>query len=120
MMVMLALGAWDSWRRVTAVERIAAVTETSSDMFTGLHNLRVDRAMTFRDLSADRQFSEMNAQLRNGRDHEVPALKAALVALDKVDYPGRRDALASLEQATKSLFALQQESATAILQPKTG
>jgi methyl-accepting chemotaxis protein len=118
-MLMLALGAWDSWRRVTAVDRIAAVTETSSDMFTGLHNLRVDRAMTFRDLSADRQFSEMNAQLRNGRDHEVPALKAALVALDKVDYPGRRDALASLEQATKNLFALQQESAAAILQPKT-
>jgi methyl-accepting chemotaxis protein len=38
--------------------------------------------------------------------------------LDKVDYPGRQAAVASLDQGMKKLFALQEESAAALLRPK--
>jgi methyl-accepting chemotaxis protein len=113
-MVMFVGGAWDSWRRLDAVSRIAAVAET----FTALHNLRVDRSSSFRDLSTDRQFTTMSPLLRAARDGDVPALKSALVALDKVDYPGRQAAVASLDQGMKKLFALQEESAAVLLRPK--
>jgi methyl-accepting chemotaxis protein len=117
-MVMIALGAWDSWRRVVAVNRIAAVAETSSYLFTALHNLRVDRSTTFRDVNTDRQFTAPSPLMRSSRDGEVPALKSALAAMDTVDYPGRQAAIASLDQEMKKLFALQAETAAALTQPK--
>jgi methyl-accepting chemotaxis protein len=117
-MAIFALGAWDSWRKVGTVDRIAAVADTSAFMFTALHNLRVDRSFTFRDLSSDRQFTVMNPQIRELRDAEVPALKSALASLERIDYPGRQDAIAGLGQSMRRLFALQEESATALLQPK--
>ncbi len=117
-MVIFTLNAWDSWRKLAAVDRISAVAETSSYMFAALHNLRVDRTYTFRDLSADRQFTAMKSQLREVRDAEVPALKSALASLEKVDYPSRQEAIASLGQSMRRLLALQEESAAAILQPK--
>ncbi len=117
-MTMLARGAWDSWRNLGTAERIAAVSEASSDMFTALHNLRVDRSMTSRDLSRDRQLTAMNPQLRELLGHEVPALKASVAALDKMNFPGREGAVAKLDQSAKRLFALQEEAAKAFLQPK--
>src|SRR5438105_6668935 len=59
--IVLSLGAWDSWGRLAAVNRIAAVADASGYLFTALHNLRVDRASTFRDLSADKQFTSLPA-----------------------------------------------------------
>ena len=46
--VVLSLGAWNSWSRFAVINRITAVAETSGYLFTALHNLRVDRASTFR------------------------------------------------------------------------
>src|SRR5215471_19898465 len=83
--VMLALGAWNSWERLVAVKRIAAVAEASGHMFTALHNLRVDRSASFRDLMADKQFTAMSPILAQSREAEMPALKAAVVALDAID-----------------------------------
>src|ERR1700687_3375160 len=62
-MVMLALGAWSSWDRLAAVKRIAAVADASSYIFTAMHNLRVDRNATNRDLVADKQFTAINPWL---------------------------------------------------------
>ncbi len=53
--VVLSFGAWSSWKREAAVKRIAGVVDVSANFFTALHNLRVDRATTFRELMADRQ-----------------------------------------------------------------
>lgn len=62
--VMLAMGAWSSWVRLGAVNRIAAAADASGYMFTALHNLRVDRASSFRDLRADKQLTAMSPLLR--------------------------------------------------------
>src|SRR5882672_8463131 len=88
--VVLSLGAWDSWGRLAAVKRIAAVADASGYLFTALHNLRVDRASTFRDLSADKLFTAVNPVVKEAREAEMPALNSALAALDAVDFPERQ------------------------------
>ena len=118
LVVILSLGAWDSWNRLVAVNRIAAVAKASGYLFTALHNLRIDRASTFRDLNSDRQFAAMSPLLKVSRDAEMPALKAGLIAVGAASFPEREDAVSRLDQATKKLTALQQESAAALTQPK--
>ena len=114
----LALGAWNSWKRLNTVNRIAAVADVSGYMFTALHNLRIDRASGFRDLNADRVFTTMSPLLREAREAEMPALKSALAGLEGVDFPERQAAVAALGQAIKKLTALHQESAAALMRPK--
>src|SRR5260370_11576765 len=116
--IMLAMGAWNSWNRLVAVNRIAAVAEASGHMFTALHNLRVDRSASFRDLMADKQFTGLAPVLRAAREGEMPALKAAVVALDAIDFPERQTVVSSLDQSIKKLAALHDESAAALLKPK--
>jgi methyl-accepting chemotaxis protein len=117
-MVMLAFGAWGQWTRLTAVNRIAAVADVSAHLFTALHNLRVDRASTFRDLNADRQHPGIAQQLKASRDGEVPALKAALVSLEAVDFPDQKAVISDLDRRVKKLLALHEESAAAFVKPK--
>jgi methyl-accepting chemotaxis protein len=116
--VVLSFSAWHSWQRQAAVKRIAGVVDVSANFFTGLHNLRVDRATTFRELMADRQNAQLPTQLREVRDAEMPALKAGLAALETVDFPGKETAIATLDKTIKRLAALHQESAAAMAQPK--
>jgi hypothetical protein len=116
--IVLALGAWSSWTRLTAVNRIAAAADASTYLFTALHNLRVDRASGYRDLIADRQLTTMSPLLREAREGDMPALKSALIALESVDMPDRPAAIAALAQAIKKLAALHEESAAAFLKPK--
>ncbi len=116
--VMLALGAWESWTRLAAVNRIATVADASGYLFTALHNLRVDRASTFRDLNSDREFTSLPPLIKEPRDAEVPALKSGLAAVEAADFPERQQAVAQLGQAIKKLTELQQETAAAFLQPK--
>src|SRR5262249_13721314 len=100
------------------VNRIAAAAEASGHMFTALHNLRVDRASSFRELRADKQLTAMSPLLRDARAAEMPALKSALAALHGTDFPERQAAIAGLAQAIKKLTALHEESAPAFLRPK--
>ena len=116
--VILALDAWDSWKRLNTANRSAAVAEASSHLFTALHNLRVDRASSFRDLSADRQFTHMNQQIRDARTAEMPALKTIMVALEAIDFAERQSFVAGIAQATTKLAALHEESTPAFLRPK--
>jgi methyl-accepting chemotaxis protein len=116
--IMLALSAWDSWRRLNSVTRIAGVAEASAQLFTALHNLRVDRASGYRDLMADRQSTSLPPLLKRAREQEMPALKAALVALENLDFPERQATVASLGQAITKLTALHAETVTAYAQPK--
>jgi methyl-accepting chemotaxis protein len=116
--IMLAMSAWNSWTRLVAANRIAAVAEASGYMFTALHNLRVDRSASFRDLMADKQFTAMSPILAQSREAEMPALKSAAVALKAVDFPEQASVVSGLEQTIKKLEALHTESAAALLQPK--
>ncbi len=52
--VALLMGAWDSWNRFSAASRLAQVAVASSNLFTGLHNLRVDRSQSTREPNADK------------------------------------------------------------------
>jgi methyl-accepting chemotaxis protein len=116
--IMLAMGAWSSWTRLAAVNRIAAVADASGYMFTALHNLRVDRSASFRDLMADKQHTGIAPILREAREAEMPALKSAIVALEAVDFPERQSVVSSLDQSIKRLAALHAESVAAFTQPK--
>jgi methyl-accepting chemotaxis protein len=116
--VILALDAWESWKRLDVANRSAAVAEASAHLFTALHNLRVDRASSFRDLSADRQFTQMNQQIRDARAAEIPALKSIMGTLEAIDFPERQSFIAGIGQAVTKLTALHEESAPAFLRPK--
>ncbi len=115
--VMLALGSWESWNRLQAVSRIANVTNASAHLFTALHNLRVDRSSSFRDVQSNSQ-AGISTMLRETRDAEVPALRAGLVALREIDLPQAESSVAALERAIAKLTALHAESVTALSQPK--
>jgi methyl-accepting chemotaxis protein len=74
----------------SATNRISSVAEATTHMFTALHNLRVDRATTSRDLGAEQPVT-MTQQLREVRAADLPALKAALVAMERVRLPRAAD-----------------------------
>ena len=116
--IALALGALESRRRLTAVNRIAAVAEVTAHIFTALHNLRVEGTSSFRDLSADRQFTAMNQQIKDARAGEMTALKSAAAALEAVDFPERAATVAGLNQSITRLAVLHEESVPALLKPK--
>jgi methyl-accepting chemotaxis protein len=116
--ILLAMGAWSSWTRLAAVNRIAAVANASAYMFTALHNLRIDRASSFRDLQADKALPAMTPLLRDAREAEMPALKSALIALSAVDFAERQEAVAALDRSIRKLTALHEESAAAFVRPK--
>ncbi|HWM45869.1 MAG TPA: methyl-accepting chemotaxis protein [Xanthobacteraceae bacterium] len=116
--VVLALSAWGSWTRLAAVNRIAASAEASAYLFTSLHNLRVDRSTTNRELLGERVSSSLPPILKGTRDAEMPALKASLVALQATQFPEREAMAARLDQAIKKLIALHQETQAAIARPK--
>ena len=116
--IMLSMGAWDSWNRVNAASRAAAVTESSTYLFTALHNLRVDRASTYRLLLADKQLTTMDPLLRDAREHDMPALKSALISLQGVGLPDRQALITELAEHIKRLTALHDETSAALMQPK--
>ena len=117
-MVVLALGAWNSWTRLAAAGRVAAVAEASSHLFTALHNLRVERSSTNRDLLGDKQLPGPSAQILAVRAAEMPALRAAHAVLQTVDFADRQTMIAALDQAIRRLTALHEETAQAFTQPK--
>ena len=53
------IGAWGSWQKVGTADGIAAVAEASTH-FQGAHNLRSDRARTFRVLMAEKSPRRIN------------------------------------------------------------
>ena len=116
--VSLSLGAWGSWTRLQQANRIAAVAEASGYLFTALHNLRVDRSSSNRDLSQEKQ-PGVTPMLREVREAEMPALKTGLAVLQKMDFPQGNGPVVELDAAITKLAALHKESATALSQPKS-
>jgi methyl-accepting chemotaxis protein len=116
--VMLSLGAWQSWGRLQVANRMAAVAESSIHLFTALHNLRLDRSRTARALIAESPATAMEPMLRDARASLVPALKSAHVTLAAVDFPQRDATVTELDKRIKKLAALHEESGKAMLQPK--
>jgi methyl-accepting chemotaxis protein len=116
--VLLALNAWQSWRRLDDTANISSVANATSYVFTAMHNLRVDRASTTRDLLADKQFAAPAGTIKEARAGEMPALQSAVAILGTIDFPDRATLLPNLVQTVQKFSALQQESLTAFGQPK--
>jgi methyl-accepting chemotaxis protein len=117
--ILLAAGAWDSWQRLRTAERISVIADASASAFRAMHNLRTDRSTTARSLNADSPIpAETEHYLRDLRDAETPALKAALETLPQAEFDGKAQLLPELQQLAQALFALQTESWDAIHQPK--
>ncbi|HTP84350.1 MAG TPA: HAMP domain-containing protein, partial [Alphaproteobacteria bacterium] len=115
---LLAMNAWQSWRRLDDTAHISSVANATSFVFTAMHNLRVDRASTTRDLLADKQFATPSATITQARSGEMPALQSAVATLGSVDFPNRATLLPTLVQTLQKFSTLQEESLTAFGQPK--
>jgi methyl-accepting chemotaxis protein len=116
--LLLSLSAWESWGRLNTGRRILATVEASTHLFTALHNLRVDRATTIRELNSENAASGIGPLLKQVRDADMPALKAGLAALHYTEFPERQEAITALSQSVSKLEALHKESAEAVLLPK--
>jgi methyl-accepting chemotaxis protein len=116
--VMLAHSAWESWTRYRTATRIAAIVDVSNNLFTALHNMRVDRATSVRDLNGDRQLSGLGKQTQDVRAAEMAALKPAMAKLEQLDFQDKQTVLPGIIQAVRKLAALHEESAVAVTQPK--
>jgi methyl-accepting chemotaxis protein len=116
--IMLSLSAWESWERLGIASRATAVADASADLFTALHNLRFDRAVSRTELLADKPATAMNTVLRDARTNEMPALRAAAPALWRTDLADRNTLVAALEEHIRRLSALHEETAAAMQQPK--
>ncbi len=115
--VLLALGAWESWSRLKATSKIVNNAEASIHLFAAQHNLRFDRASSFRDLNNEKA-GGVSPAVQALRAAEAAAFEGALKALKLVELPAGSTAVADLEQTVRKLSALQQETASALSQPK--
>src|SRR5215510_182637 len=116
--IMLAAGAWSSWSRLQVDSRIAGVAATSAHLFTALHNLRSDRARSYRLLVGDEVVTARDPRIFESTDAEMPALKGSLVTLGTLVFPEQQALTAELAQRVKKLTALHEESVAALRQPK--
>jgi methyl-accepting chemotaxis protein len=113
-----AMGAWESWNRYRKADKTATVVETTTHMFTALHNLRVDRSNSRRALILDDVHPTVPRTIAPHREAEMPALRAALATLRTIDYPGATAAVADLDRTIKRLAEMHDETARAMAQPK--
>jgi len=115
--VMLATGAWSSWDRLKITSKIVDNAEASTHLFAALHNLRVDRSSSFRDLNNEKPIG-LSPLLRTTRAAEVAAYDASLKALKAVEFPAGSTAVADLERSIRKMIELQKESEQALSVPK--
>ena len=115
---LLSFSVSDSWSRMSAASRIASAMQASADLFTALHNLRVDRANTYRDLLGANPNTQLMPMLRDARAGEMPALHSAVETLQVLDVPGQRELVAQLSDSVAKLDATHKASDAAVAQPK--
>src|SRR4051812_23400118 len=103
LVIALSSGAFDSWTRLKSVDRIAVAANASAQMFTALHNLRLDRAMTGRALRTDAVLPALNPDIQAARNAEMPALKVALEMLKTMDFPEHQSLVSAFESQVGKL-----------------
>ncbi|MFA6264615.1 MAG: methyl-accepting chemotaxis protein [Pseudolabrys sp.] len=108
-LVIVASSAWDTWRQYQYANTLSKVAAASANLFTGLHNLRVDRSQSIRMLKAEKA-SSGSQMLNEVRAAEMPALKAGVAALREVDMAGVNDDVAALTAAVQKLEKFQTEA----------
>jgi methyl-accepting chemotaxis protein len=120
MTALLSVSAWNSWERLVITNRILVVADASSNLFKAMHNLRSDRSTTNRNLTDDAPLQrDMQVYLRTTRDAEVPAMRAAVAALERIEFPDRERLLPELNRLIQGFAVLDAESWEALNKPKT-
>ncbi|MBI1203808.1 MAG: HAMP domain-containing protein [Rhodopseudomonas sp.] len=115
--VLLASGAWNSWRETSTASRTVDVADASANLFTAVVNLRLDRSWTFRDLNSDAA-NGVSPMLAEARGAEMPALKNALSVLQGIGIPEIADEVTTLASLTGKIATMHRESTAALSQPK--
>lgn len=117
--VLLGLGAWESWQRLVLANRISTVAEASSFAFTAMHNLRTDRSTTTQALNAPGPMADDTKKRLEGiRNSELPALKSALDLLPGIDFPEKATLLPDLQQTAATVISLQGSAWDEVQKPK--
>src|SRR5258708_531835 len=118
--IVLALGAWSSWQRYAAASRIAGVAAASGYAFQTMHRLRTDRSSTVRSLNLpDPIAADLQSYLKDIRDAQMSALRAAADTLESVDFAEKSSLQPELQRAVKTMTALQSETWDAMAKPKS-
>src|SRR3978361_1900771 len=114
-----SLNAWDSWGRLQLTNRIAAVADTSANLFKAMHNLRTDQSTTVRLLNADAPMdSDIDKYLRSLRDAEMPAMGSALGRVPSLEFNQQATLVPGLHRLFKTLTAQQKEFGDEVAKPK--
>jgi methyl-accepting chemotaxis protein len=116
---LLATTAWDSWGRLRAAGRISVIADASANAFKAMHNLRTDRATTYRTLNGESVIQpEGEKYLRTIRDAEMPAMRGAADLIASVEFADQKTLHPALAQLIEKLTAQQAESWDAMSKPK--
>jgi methyl-accepting chemotaxis protein len=119
MTTLLCISAWDSKARLTMTGRILVVADASTNLFKAMHNLRSDRSTTSRNLNEDAALGpDMQKYLRETRDSELPAMRAAASVLEGFEFPDHQTLLAELNRLIQTFASLQTETWDALNKPK--
>lgn len=117
--IILAHGAWDSWERLNAANRVSMIAKASSYAFKAMHNLRAERVGTVRTLNGnDVPAQDFFGYLRALREAEMPAMRQTTELLEQIEFSDKARLLPELKRLTGELAKLQAESWTAMQKPK--
>ncbi|HEX2113061.1 MAG TPA: HAMP domain-containing methyl-accepting chemotaxis protein, partial [Alphaproteobacteria bacterium] len=116
----VTVNVWESWQRLGESGRVLAIADASGHAFKAMHNLRTDRSSTTRNLNAAGSLDpEGEKYLRQIRDAQMPALKAASELLEAIEFADRKTLLPELQRSVKVITALQTEAWDAFKGQKT-
>jgi methyl-accepting chemotaxis protein len=116
---LLVTTAWQSWERLRATGRIAAVADASANAFKAMHNLRTDRSSTPRVLNGEAPVSpEIDKFLHGIHDAEMPAIRATTALLPSIPFAEQATLLGALNQQLDRLTTLQSEAWDEMRKPK--
>ena len=117
--VAVSLGAWDSWQRLRATNRMSLVADASANLFKAMHNLRTDRPYTNRALTAEQPMDhDAEKYLRDLRADQMPALARALDLLPSIEFAQKQTLVPELDRLNKLLIAQQTEFWGEVTKPK--
>ena len=115
---LLGQNAREMWQRSVATQRTVMASEVTEQLFKALHNLRVDRSSTSRDLRRGEPTAASTQQALTARGNELAALDAAVPMLAAMATAEATAAARDLAEARTRLAALHTEAEAAIRMPK--
>jgi methyl-accepting chemotaxis protein len=117
--VQFSLGAWDSWQRLQATNRISVIAEISANLFKAMHSLRTDMSTSNRSLNADAALDpEVEKYVRTLRDVEMPAMNSGLAMLNNIEIAQKATLVPDFDRLLKKLTEQQKEFWVEIVKPK--